>query len=224
MDRDRCQACRICGDVCHAGARRIYGTVMSSEELFKKIACDSPFYRESSGGVTLSGGEPLLQWRFAREILRRCREEGIHTAIETCGHYPWHHLEQCLPYLDWIFLDLKHMRPNRHRELTRRDNRLILKNARKLFSTDVLTMVRYTVVPGCNDEEDNLKEMVRFLKDYPKIEVELLPYHEYGVNKYKGLHLPYGVEEAKPPGEDHLQRLCRAFQEQGIACRFTPPK
>jgi len=215
-----CTSCGKCSSVCHSGARRLYGFSVSVDDLYSQIANDLPFYRRSGGGVTLSGGEPLMQWKFAREILRMCHQEGVHTAVETCGHYPWEHIESSLPYLDQVFFDLKHMDPQRHREITGKDNLLILDNARKLFRSDVSTVVRVPVIPGVNDDSGNILTMARFLSDYPHIKVELLPYHALGAHKYRRMNRVYKLEEVDPPKEEQLLRLSGLLRENNISCQI----
>ena len=147
-----------------------------------EILKDKVFYRRSSGGITLGGGEPTAQPEFAEDILRKCRERDIHTAIETCGHSSWGAMAKILQYTQLVYLDIKHIDPAEHMKLTGRGNDSILRNAEKIFQHahagrfDVV--VRCTCVPGYNDSKENMAETAEFLAKSNVKRLELLRYHE----------------------------------------------
>jgi pyruvate formate lyase activating enzyme len=220
QDRDRCTLCGDCVDVCYAEALEINSFSMTAEAILDEVERDRVFYEVSGhGGITLCGGEPLAQPAFALEVLRLCKERGIHTAIETCGHYPFKAIERALPYLDFIYYDLKHMAAGAHRKCTGADNELILGNLRKLQAHDVELCVRVPVVPTLNDSVENMEAVASFVRDLPRVEsVELLPYHRLGVNKYQKLGLEYPIDDILPPGQEAMQELQAVFERLGIQC------
>ena len=199
------------------------GRVMTSDEVVSEILQDKVFYRRSSGGVTLSGGEPTAQPEFAGDILRKCRERGIHTAIETCGHSSWETMAKVLQYTQLVYLDIKHMSPDEHVKLTGRSNDLIVRNAEKIFQLanegrlDVV--VRFTCVPGYNDSKENIAEAAEFLAKSKVKRVELLRYHELGVPKYAVLEKEYKPKDLKV-NEEHLNDLSEMTRSHGLDCQI----
>ena len=180
LDRGLCNLCLKCADVCPTGALAVTGRWMTVDEVMQEVASDDLFYQNSGGGVTLSGGDPPLQWEFAVDLLKTCKERGFHTAIETSGYAEWSILEKVLEYTDLVLYDVKHMDPAKHREGTGKTNELILENARKAAAKRRL-WVRVPLIPGYNDSEENLKATARFAKEIGAAKVSLLPYHVWGV-------------------------------------------
>lgn len=186
-----CTACGKCTAVCTSGARRIAGKEYTVDEVFDTVKRDKAFYETSGGGVTLSGGEPLLQIDFAAELLKKCKENGINTAVETAANVPWEYFERVLPYLDEVLCDIKCIDESRHRELTGVSNKQILANAEKLKASGIKITFRMPVIPGLNDcEAEKARE---FTKGFP---FELLAYHETGKSKYEQLNMDYAVDAA----------------------------
>ena len=152
---------------------------MSVDEVLAEVEKDRPFYRRSGGGITIGGGEPLLQHRFTAALLEAAHGAYLHTALETCGHVPWEHFEAVLEHVDLLHIDLKHMDPVRHMELTGLSNEQILANLRKIPSVkspqDVI--VRFPVIPGCNDSIENIRDMTEFVTGLGFKQIELIPYH-----------------------------------------------
>lgn len=226
--RDRCRGCGACTDVCFSSVLQLIGRRMTGEEVVQEVLRDRPFYDDSGGGVTLSGGEPVLQWEFARAILERCKEEGIHTAIETAGNYPWRQLAQLLPSIDLVMMDIKHMDPQRHYEGTGVDNTRILANARRLAATDLPLVFRVPVVPTFNDtraEVEAIAEFVGQLQDLrigkgvspaSPIALELLPFHPLAAHKYRGLGVPNRAEGLQIPSKENMAELVEVAGGQGI--------
>lgn len=220
IDRDKCSLCGDCVDVCHAEALEINSYRMTAGAIVGEVERDKIFYELSgNGGITLTGGEPLAQPAFALELLRLCRERGIHTAIETCGYCRFEALEQAIPYLDFIYFDIKHMNADAHKTYTGANNELILANLTKLQSYDVDIWVRVPVIPTLNDSIENLEAIASLVKELPRVKsVELLPYHRLGVNKYKKLGLKYPLDDIPSPEEEEMRKLEAIFDRYGINC------
>ena len=213
-DPEKCKDCRACIEACPTGAAIAWGYTATAQEIFKEVEKDSLFYFHSGGGVTVSGGEPLTQPLFVRELLETCMDHGISTAIETCGQVPWQHLEQVLPHVDTLFYDLKHMDDETHREITGVGNQRIHENLKRLDESEhaFSLIVRMPVIPGCNDQADNIKALAEHCRGLKKLtQVQLLPYHRLGMETYRRMGLPYpldGIDIPTPETmEDHLSLL-----------------
>ncbi len=197
-DPERCQLCFACVSACPSHARRQYGQRVTAADVLKELEKDDIFYFHSGGGVTLSGGEPLQQLAFAREILAGCRHRGFHTAIETSGFVPWSHFEQTLPFLDAILIDIKVMDEKIHERVTGKSNAAILDNITRIDQdgNPVDLFIRIPLIPGINDSEANLEATVAFCKKLKKFkELHLLPYHRLGVDTYRFLNRPYELDD-----------------------------
>ena len=218
MDWSRCKNCGKCTRVCLYGARTMLGAEMTVVEVLAEIEQDRAFYNRSGGGVTIGGGEPLAQFEFVFELLRRCKEKFLHTAIETCGHVPWKHLEKASAYLDLIYYDIKHLNPERHKELTGITNELILNNARKVLSRKISSevIIRTEVIPGHNDSEAEISDIARFVADAGGKKMELLPYHALGSAKYRELGMDYEIRDVQPPTDEQMQNLRQIVTSFGL--------
>lgn len=214
--------CVLCGDCiegCPAGARMISGKEYTARQLYEEAAKDAAFYRKGGGGVTLSGGELLLQWEAAAETLRLCRANYINTCIETSGFAPWEHLWAVARYCHTVFVDLKHMDSAKHREKTGVSNELILENIRKLCAElpkqGGRVIVRLPLIPGCSDDEENVAASARFVAELPgRPELNLLPYHGLGESKYEMIGEEYRLSdtesrEGRDPRLLELKALCQ---------------
>jgi pyruvate formate lyase activating enzyme len=220
---EKCVHCGNCAKVCPAGAREMRGSTMTVEEVLEKVGKDRVFYRRGGGGVTLSGGEVLMQPAFTANILKRCWEKLIHTAIETCAFGRWEDLRAILTYTNLAFIDIKHADPAAHKKLTGRSNRVILDNIRKAAAyfqgLKRHLIVRLAVVPGINDSLENLRGIADFLKGLPGgWELNLLPYHKYGISKYDWLGMEYKLVDVEPPSRDRLLEMVRYFESLGVLC------
>lgn len=220
IDRETCTLCGDCVTLCYAEALEINSFTMTAEAVVDEVERDKIFYKVSgNGGITLCGGEPLAQPAFALELLRLCKERGIHTAIETCGHYPFEALEQAIPTLDSIYYDIKHMSAEAHKEYTGASNELILANLKRLQSYDVELIVRVPVIPTLNDSIDHMEAIAWFVKELPGVKsVELLPYHRLGVNKYKKLGLEYALDDIPSPEKEEMRKLAAILAKYGVDC------
>ena len=206
-DFSKCQKCFLCVTKCPQRAIKQYGSFMSVAEVVREITKDEIFFFHSGGGVTISGGEPLKQPDFTSKILRECRERGIHTAIETTLHAPWESIEKALPWLNVLFVDIKHMDQKNHKEWVGTGNSLIHANIRKINESKypLEIIVRIPLIPGINDSDANLLAVCNFCNSIHKLkEVELLPYHRLGVETYKNLEADYQLKDLEPPSSDRI--------------------
>lgn len=201
-----CTACGKCVPACPANARELAGKTVSASEVMETVLKDKKYYATSGGGVTLSGGEPLLQSDFAAEILKKAKTNGLHTAIETAGHVNWSVFEKVLPFLDLILYDIKAIDEATHFRCTSVSNKLILENAEKLKKRPVKLLFRMPVVPAYNDKE--VTAVRTFTKGF---DLELMPYHKTAKNKYKALSRPYLTENAVPPTKEDMEKLASAI-------------
>ncbi len=220
IHRHLCADCEKhdCLQECYTGALRLSGYEISVSKLFELIKRDSRYWG-SGGGVTLTGGEPLLQISFAEEILRRCHNAYIHTAIETCGNIPFKHFEKVLPYLDWIFFDLKNFDNTEHKKATTADNILILGNARLLASQFKGRLIfRIPLIPGFNDSDENIASVIAFMKETGKHEINVLPLHHLGREKYPMCGKEYAGISASIPTHGQMRKIESAFKDAGLVC------
>jgi pyruvate formate lyase activating enzyme len=219
-------ACDVCGDcvpVCAPGALFVYGGTYTLSQLMDIVERDRHVYRRSGGGITLTGGEPLLQHDFAQQLLGACHKVGIHTVVETCGCIGSPVFLESLREIDWLFFDLKHIDPVEHRRLTGRSNDMILENLRTASSffreKDRKLVLRQVVVPGLNDGE-NITALARLAAGLPRVDmIELLPCHNYGTDKYAtlGWSLP---EELVVPSVELLDKYRDTIEGYGVPCRI----
>jgi pyruvate formate lyase activating enzyme len=220
--RDRCTACGACADVCYAGALVLVGREMTVEEVVAEVLEDRPFYEESGGGVTLSGGEPLVRRDFAVDILRRCRQEGLHTAVETNLAVPWDEVAALLPVTDLFMVDVKLIDAEAHARWTGAPNEDILANLRRLAEEPQPMVVRTPVVPGVNDTPEAIGAVADLVRGLANLAYyELLPYHPLGAGKYESLGMDYALADLERPPHEVLDALAEAAAARGIAVRVA---
>ncbi|NLD43881.1 MAG: glycyl-radical enzyme activating protein [Chloroflexi bacterium] len=218
--RERCVACGTCVDTCYAQALVLVGERKTADEVVAEVLRDAPFYETSGGGVTLSGGEPLMQAEFSRAILERCRAAGLHTAVETAANTPWERLASLLPFTDLVMLDVKTMDPARHRQATGVPNARILANARRLGAQPQPLIVRTPIVPGVNDADEDVAAIAAFAATLPNLQYyELLPFHGMAAGKYESLSLDYRAVGLATPSKERLAALCAVARQAGITVR-----
>lgn len=223
IDFERCKKCLKCANACPNNALRIYGIEMTVSDLLKEIVKDRSFYQKTGGGVTLSGGDCLLQADFVLDLLRACKRAGIHTCVESELFCPTQVLDSILPYTDLVMTDIKHMDQAKHREYTGVSNREILANIKYLAIKCVPLVVRIPVVPGYNDDENNIKASAEFLGQYvggSLRQLQLLPYRPLGLEKYTALGKEYPMKDFEIPAPsvylDKVRLLAEEFQSYGI--------
>lgn len=199
------------------GILKTIGKDVTVGEVLQEVMRDRPYYRRSSGGVTLSGGESLLQPDFAIEILKACKENGINTAIETTGFAEPAVIERFIPHVDLFLMDIKHINSKKHAEFTTKPNEKILSNARLIAEKAKKLIVRVPVIPGFNDTEEEIAEIASFAEKLPNVnEIHLLPYHRMGKDKYDGLDRPYLMGDVPPPSAEHMQKLLRICEQHNL--------
>ncbi|HVO34910.1 MAG TPA: glycyl-radical enzyme activating protein [Gemmatimonadales bacterium] len=216
-DRAKCRGSGRCAALCFAEARSLAGRTMSVEEVMEIVERDRPFFEESGGGLTLSGGEPLLQPYFSAALLRAAKARGIHTALDTCGHASWRSLDRLRKDVDLFLYDVKMMDDERHRLFTGAPNRRILENLRALAKHGHRIVLRVPVVPGINDDDDNLDAVRRFAAGLPSLEgLDLLPYHRVGVDKYARVGRSYPLPDTLPPPRERLVAVAETLAAAGL--------
>ncbi len=220
INRPNCNQCGLCVKECPSNSFEIWGKKYSLEQLLDILERDRSVHKRSGGGVTCTGGDPLFQSQFTLKLMELCRKRGIHTAIETCGHADEQSFRAILKEVDWLCIDLKHMNAEDHLLLTGKSNETILRNlelaSSALLARQKALVVRMVVVPGANDE-NNVDEMARCLSMLPLVtEVELLPYHPYGVYKYDLLDRLCNFKDKVAPEAEAMERYKRSLESRGI--------
>ena len=222
IDRDTCDNCGKCAEDCPSGALEMLGKDMTTEEVMKVIYKDLPYYGKSGGGVTISGGEPLIQDAFTKALLKECKDNGLHTCLDTSGFVKWEKIRKVMPYVDLFLYDLKHMDNKKSLELVGVPNELILANAKKIASEGAFLQIRIPIIPGLNDSEDNLHETSRFCVQLGEAVslVQILPYHKLGITKYKSLDKEYALEDLSAPGDEHMENCKSLVESHGLKVRI----
>ena len=213
----QCILCSECVEACPTGARQMVGREMTVEEVMLEVLRDRVFYEESGGGVTFSGGEPLMQPQFVLALVEACREHGLHTTIDTCGFGYIDHLLTLAPLTDLFLYDLKFMDDAKHREFCGVSNTPILANLQRLTQVHQNICLRVPLIPGVNDSEENLEGLARWATSLPGVRhVNLLPYHPTGVQKFKRLGHVYQLDPVTPPSSERLQAATALFRRFGF--------
>jgi pyruvate formate lyase activating enzyme len=216
-DLESCEQCGECIDGCYAQARELVGREVSVTEVLAEIERDRPFYEESGGGVTFSGGEPLMQPDFLLALLKACKAQEIHTVVDTCGFASWNVLEQVRPYTDLFLFDLKIMEEARHREYTGASNQPVLLNLRRLSESGQAIRLRIPLIPGVNDAPQQIRQIAEFAAGLPYLdEVEILPYHNIAAEKYRRLNRDYQLPDTPVPSNEQMAQVVQAVREFGL--------
>lgn len=198
----RCKFCHNPDTLEHSG-----GTIYTPEQLIKKIERFKPYFKQSGGGVTFSGGEPLRQPEFLLELLKLCKEKDINTCIDTAG-YGFSNYDEILKYTDLVLFDVKHFTSEGYKNVTLCEIDKSLEFLEAMKKNNTKMWIRHVVVPGLTDGEEHIKALKEFIKDIPNVEkVELLPYHLLGVNKYKTLGITYPLEGVPEMDKD----ICKSY-------------
>ncbi|ACH39508.1 glycerol/1,2-propanediol dehydratase-activating enzyme, putative [Citrifermentans bemidjiense Bem] len=223
LSRESCSGCGACADACPTGARELVGRVMSVEEAMGSVLKDRFFYEDSGGGVTFSGGEPLSQPQFLKALLAACREEEIHTAVDTAGICAPESLLDIAPLTDLFLFDLKCAAPERHREGTGADHAAILENLERLGRAQARIWIRIPVVPGFNDSVKEMEALAALAARVHGVrQVWLLPYHgSWGAKPARfGLEAAQPAQEAMAPSQESLEHYARLFRDKGLDTRI----
>lgn len=193
------------------------GEEIDSSEVIRRVQRFAPYFKNKKGGVTLSGGEPLLQAKFCKEIFKELREKGIHTALDTSGCILNEEVEELLEYTDLVILDIKHANQKKFKDITGRSMDNTLAFLRLINNLNIPLWIRQVVVPGINDFEEDIEELSNLLKEVKTIErTELLPYHRMGVQKWENIGLKYTLEEIEEPTEEKMESLREVLRNQGF--------
>lgn len=207
-DEGLCELCGKCVEICERNAREIIGKVMTVEEVFSEVKEDINFYKESNGGVTFSGGEPLMQSEFVLNCFRKFHKNSIHTVLDTSGCGRWESLERILSFTDLVIYDLKQMDPVKHISYTGANPSKIWDNLKRVLKSGIAIWIRVPVIPGYNDDEENIKKTTEFITGYKNVKkIELLPYHQLGEPKYNMLNKEYKLSNLHPASKDSITKL-----------------
>jgi pyruvate formate lyase activating enzyme len=216
IDRRLCTNCGKCIEVCYTGALDYFGKYISVDELFKRLKKDEQFYRASGGGITIGGGEPTFQAHFTHSLLRKCRENYINVAVDTCGYTQSREGLKVLEEADLLLYDLKGMDPKAHLKNTGVANEVILANLKRLDAMGKAIIIRVPIIPGYTDSAQNIESTAEFLAGLKSVErVDLLAYHQYGMVKYGQLGRAYRLD-IQPPGQDYLDDVKDTFEQYGL--------
>ncbi len=217
---ENCTQCGKCAEVCPAEARVLVGRTMSIEETLHEIEKDMVFYRQSGGGVTFSGGEPLMQPDFLEAMLKVCRQREIHTALETTGYARPETLLRLSSLVDLFLYDLKLMDDAAHRKYTGVSNRMIIENLKMLAENQARIIARVPIIPGINDDQKNINDIGELLTSLKLNEVHLLPYHRAGTDKYRRLNRTYLLPDLKEPTAAYMAVLANQLQKFGLTTKI----
>ena len=220
VKRDLCDNCGKCAEVCYPSALYICGEDYTVDDLVARLISEKPFYKRG-GGVTISGGECLVQHEFVLEVLKRLKAADINTAIDTTGFVKWDVIESILPYTDLFLYDLKHMDSAKHKLTVGVPNELILENAKKIAEHGGKMQIRIPVIPMFNHDEENIRKTAEFCKELGDAVtvIQLLPYHNMGVMKYLRIS-DKPVAEATPPSDAYMKKLQGIMEEYGLSAQI----
>jgi pyruvate formate lyase activating enzyme len=213
---DLCTNCGKCVPVCPSNALSEFGRDMTVDEVLEEVEQDASFYRESGGGITLSGGECTLQPEFAAALLAEAHRRGLNTAIETAGNVPWEFFREVVQHVDTVLHDHKLTDPQRHKAWVGVDNVRIKENFRRAYETfpDTRFIARTPVIPGVNDDDEHIRAVLEFIRPYKNvIDYQLLPYHRYGETKYGFLGRVYQLKDFESVPAETIRRLQAIIDE-----------
>lgn len=215
--RDLCRRCGKCIKVCAAQATEWVGVEMSVEDVMKEIERDLVFYKRSGGGVTISGGEPLLQTRFLKNLLNACKEKDITTALDTNGNIDWENFNEVIPLVDLFLYDIKLINDEKHKKYTGASNKIILDNLKKIINLNKKIVIRIPVIPGVNASIDEMEKISSFLTKFDSIvQIELLAFHKLGSGKNKKLGKKDFIKNIDPPDVKMMREFSKIFSRKKL--------
>ena len=224
LNRQDCTNCLACHSACPSDAIKLWGKMMSVKECMEVIRKDKGYYERSGGGITVSGGEPLLQHEFVHQLFKTCKQEGYHTCLESSLYVPWKKIKHILPYTDLIISDIKHMDPEIHKKHTKVSNDKILKNLNNLVNEGRDLILRIPIIPDFNDNKRNIEATANFILNELSGHVrtlQLLSFMRLGEEKYTSLGLPYKMQNMKinrRSFQKQVQTIAEYFNQRGIHC------
>lgn len=213
-DPHKCNYCGKCEIYCIPGARQIAGKDYTIEEVFNEVMKDKVFYEQSKGGVTVSGGEPLIHADFVEELLKKLKKENIHTAVDTCGAVSFENIQRVAPYTDVFLYDIKLMDDEKHLKFTGMSNKLILDNLKKLSQIHSSINIRMPIIEGVNADINHIQATIDFIKTLNIKKINLLPYHDIAKHKYKKLDIQYQEEKMSKPSEEKMKIFKEMFENE----------
>jgi pyruvate formate lyase activating enzyme len=216
VDLNVCRWCGDCADGCSTAARRQAGSVMTESRLLQEIEIDAPLHRQSGGGVTFTGGEPLLQAEFLFRLLEGCRALDIHSAVDTCGAAAPYAIERVAELADLILYDLKHVDDERHRRITGSSNREILDNLRLLVRLQAPVQVRFPLVPGVNDDAAHVRRLAELVASLGLREIDIVPYRRVDGSAYEALGRRHSLGAIDEPGPEAVADAVRLIAQCGV--------
>lgn len=216
-DPSKCTACGICTEECYTIARKLTSKEMTVDEVYDEVIKDAVVYRRSGGGVTISGGEPLLHIEFNTNLFQKLKEEGIRTAVETAGNIPTDSLDQIAPYTDTFLFDFKLFDTEKHKIWIGADNTQILKNIRHICNIHDNVVIRIPLIPSVNDTEEEFGRMMEFVTQLRKINsVHILPFHHFGASKYTMLGEEYELVDFEEENQERIRACLQIAEAHGI--------
>ena len=217
IDRSRCDLCGACVDACLLDALQIAGRTVTVAEVMDEVEKDAVFYDESGGGVTFSGGEPLAQPDFLLDLLRSCKARGFGTALDTCGHAEPEVFQKVAEQVDLFLYDLKLIDDARHLQFTGASNESIRENLRWLADRGADVLIRFPLLPGINDDDENIDAFANLLSSLPvRYPVDILPYHRMGVDKYDRLNRDHKFPQLQPPSQERISEVANRMKSYGL--------
>ena len=214
IDREKCNNCGVCVPFCSSKALTFMGEEISVHQVMEEVKKDAVFYRVSGGGLTLSGGESMEQIDFTETLLSAAKQDGINTAVETCGYTSSENFRRVLKNVDCLLYDIKHTDSKKHKDFTGKDNGVILENIKLAVQICPSVTARVPYIPGFNDSEEEILEIVDFISSISVASLHILPYHNLGLSKYKSLGKTYRMASAKSVERKKVQRIKRLIEER----------
>lgn len=221
FDPKYCIECGKCTEVCYSGCMETIGKKMSVDEVMKEVEKDNVFYEESGGGVTFSGGEPFMQYEFLEELLTECKKKGIHATVDTCGFVNKNILIKMSSLIDLFLYDLKIMDEAKHKKYTGVSNEIILDNLKELIKLGKRIFIRIPIIPGINDDDENIDATAKYLASLNGFEeINILPYHNIAMEKYKRIGQEYCLSGTKIPSDERMNEMLQKLQSYGFKVKI----
>lgn len=216
IDREKCSTCGVCADNCPSGALQNTSRTLTSDEVMEEIKKSIIFYDSSDGGVTFSGGEPLMQIEFLKELIEKCKDEDIHITLDTSGHVDSDLFESIIDDIDLFLYDLKLMYDEQHKKYTGISNEMILRNLKLLSEKGKEVIIRFPIIPDITDKDENIDEIIDFLSDLKNVrQIDILAYHNVE-EKYKRLGIEYKLKDVKSPDKNKIEDIKNRFEKKGF--------
>jgi glycyl-radical enzyme activating protein family len=218
INHEKCTTCGKCTKACPTLSLKFVAESMTVQEVFEEVYKDEVFYRQSSGGITVSGGEVLMNTDFVIELLTKCKENYINTAVETSGYGSVENLKELSKVTDIFMFDIKHADSQIHKNLTGVPNEVILNNLKELSKLNKQIIIRIPLIPGLNDDKKNISETIKIAKENGISEIHILPYHTLGMDKYKRLQKEYKLKALEKRDLEYIEDLKAMVEEENIKC------